>query len=157
MNGNARLQAGGEEAAERLGGRHLRAAAAHLRAEAAPGERVHLLLEAVAERQLDVGLADEPVEAGLPARLDRLDLEVAARRRVEQEREPRSSPSSSSNCEAGQTSRASSQACSSARARRSSAIASGTDRLAGGKSGAWSIRWASAARRASCVSVTRRV
>ena len=84
---DARVAAGLEEAAERRGRGNLRAAAAHLRAQSALGERGHLLLEPVAERQLDVGLAGEPVEPRLPARLDRLGAQVAAVGPVEQHRE----------------------------------------------------------------------
>ncbi len=52
--------------------RHLGAATAHLRAQATLRERGELLFEPVAERHLDVGLAREPVEPCLPARLHRL-------------------------------------------------------------------------------------
>ena len=84
LEGDPRLAAGREEAAELGARRHLGAAAAHLRAQAALGELVDLLLQLVAQRQLDVGLAGQPIEAGLPARLDRLDARgrrCTARRR----------------------------------------------------------------------------
>ena len=148
---DARVATGLEEAAERRGRGNLRAAAAHLRAQPALGERRHLLLDPVAERQLDVGLAGEPVEPRLPARLDRLaDASVAAtkaRRGAPRARGPR--PRARPAATRARRAAPAASACSSARARRSSSSASGTERLAGGKSGAWSIRCASAARRAS--------
>src|SRR5207247_87164 len=62
-----------------------------------------------------------------------------------------SSPSSATR-EAGQTNRASMNAAASTRARRSSASASRRDMLAGGNSGAWSIRRARSASLASVIS-----
>ena len=84
---DARVATGLEEAAERRRRRNLRAAAAHLRAQPALGERGHLLLEPVVERQLDIGLAGEPVEPRLPARLDRLGAQIAAVGRVDEHRQ----------------------------------------------------------------------
>ena len=84
---NARVATGLEEPPERGGRGNLRAAAAHLRAQPVLGEHRDLLLDPLAERQLDARLPGKPVEPCLPACLDGLCAQVAAVRPVEQNRE----------------------------------------------------------------------
>ncbi len=79
--------AGREEPAERSRSRHLGAAAPHLRPQASLGECCDLLLQPVAERQLDVRLAKKVVETGVPARLHNLGPHVSSVRRIQHHRQ----------------------------------------------------------------------
>ena len=151
----AALATGADKVGERGGSRHRRAAAPDLRAQPKLGDAVEPILETVVERRLDVHLSlrkrrhrpppdrrraePRPPRPGIRSESGASSTALMAR----------SVAGSSSERDAGHTSRASMNACALATARASSASASSAGSDAGGNVGAWSIRRASSAWRAS--------